>query len=83
MYNKNQPVYNTHGNYKNILLAKYGAQKVDVKDEVIRLVMFMFTTKAMVIIISKMVHFMYILLNTAKNQSQSGQDISMHLKGVI
>ena len=30
-----------------------------------------------------MVHFMYFLVNTAKNQSRFGQDIKVHLKGFI
>ena len=57
------------------------AQKVDEKDGVILLVMF--TLRVMVIKMSKMVHFMYFLVNTAKNQSRFGQDIKVHLKGFI
>ena len=41
------------------------AQTVDEKNGIIRLVMF--THTAMVIKMSKMTHFMYILLNTEKN----------------
>ena len=56
---------------KNILTGK--AQRVDEKKGVIRLVMF--TPRVMVIKISKMAHFLYFLLDTAKYQSQFGQDI--------
>ena len=56
-------------------ISTYRAQKVDVGNEGIRLVAFMFTTKVMVIRMSKMINFTYFLLNQAKSQSQSGQDI--------
>ena len=48
-------------------------QRVDEKHGVIRLVMF--TPRVMVIKISEMAHFMYFQLDTAKYQSQFGQDI--------
>ena len=65
--------------FKNILTDR--AQRVDEKNGVIHL--FMFTPRVMVIKISKKAHFMYFLLDTAKYQSQFGQDISIHLKGLI
>ena len=49
------------------------AQKVVVKNGVIRLAMF--TPRVMVIKMSKMAHFMYCLLDTAKYQTQFAQDI--------
>ena len=49
------------------------AQTVDEKNGVI--VQVMFTPRVMVIKMSKMAHSMYFLLDTAKNQSQFGQDI--------
>ena len=39
--------------------------------------------RIMVIKMSKMAHFSYFLLTTAKNQSQFGKNISLHLKGLI
>ena len=51
----------------------YTAEKVGEKNEVICLVMF--TSKVVVIVMSKMIRCMYFLLNTAKNQSQFTQDI--------
>ena len=48
------------------------AQRVDGKNGVIRLVIL--TPRIMVIKMSKMAHFMYFLLYTAKYQSQFGQD---------
>ena len=50
------------------------AQKVDVKNGVICLVI-MFTSKVMVIKMSKMTPFLYFLLMIAENQSQFGQNI--------
>ena len=58
------------------------AQKVDEKIRVICLVI-MFTTRVMVIKMSKMAHFLYFLLMPAKNQSQFGQNIDVHLKDLI
>ena len=49
------------------------AQRVDEKNGFIYLVMF--TPRVMVIKMSKMAHFMYFLLDTAKYESQFGQDI--------
>ena len=57
--------------FNNILTDR--AQRVDEKNGVIRLVIF--TPRVMVIKISKMAHFMYFLLDTAKYQSQFRQDI--------
>ena len=57
------------------------AQKVDEKDGVIPLVMF--TLRVMVIKMSKIVHFIYFPLNTAKNQSRFGQDSKVYMKGFI
>ena len=51
------------------------------KNRIIRLVMF--TPRVMVIELSKMADFIYFLLGTAKYQSQFGQDIYVHLKGLI
>ena len=45
-------------------ISTYRAQRVDEKNDVIRLVMF--TSKRMVIRMSKMAHLMYFLLNTEK-----------------
>ena len=55
------------------------AQRVDEKNEVIYLVI-VFTLGVMVIKMSKMVHFLYFLLMPAKNQSQFGENIYVHLK---
>ena len=49
------------------------ALSVDEKNGVICLVMV--TPRVMVIKMSKMAHFMYFLLDTAKNQSHFGQDL--------
>ena len=49
------------------------ALSVDEKNGVICLVMV--TPRVMVIKMSKMTHFMYLLLNTAKTQSYFRQDI--------
>ena len=49
------------------------AQRVHDTNGFIRLVMF--TSRVMVIKISKMAHFMYFPLDTAKNNSQFRQDI--------
>ena len=54
-------------------LATDRVQRVDERNDVIRLVMF--THRVLVIKMSKMAHFMYFLLDTAKNQSQFAQDI--------
>ena len=54
-------------------ISKYRSQRVDQKNDFIRLVMF--TSKVMVIRMSKMAYLMYFLLNTAKKQTQFGQDI--------
>ena len=48
------------------------AQRVDEKNGIIYLVMF--TPRVMVIKMSKMAHFMYFLLDTAKYQFQFRQD---------
>ena len=53
-------------------------QRVNEKNGVICLVI-MFTPKVMVIKMSDMAHFSYFLLMRIKNQSQSGQNIEMHL----
>ena len=50
-------------------IATDGAQRVDEKNGVIRLVMF--TLRLTVIKMSKMARFMYFLLDTAKSQSQN------------
>ena len=47
--------------------------RVHKENGVIRLVMF--TPRVTVINVSKMAHFKYFLLDTAKHQSQFGQDI--------
>ena len=49
------------------------AQIVDKKNGVIDLVMF--TSRVTVIKMSIIAHFIYFLLNTAKNKSQFGKDI--------
>ena len=54
------------------------AQRVDERNGVICLVI-MFTPGAMVIKMPKMAHFLYFLLMAAKNQSQIGQNIYVHL----
>ena len=51
-------------------------QRIDLKECMRGIIgRVMFTPRVMVIKISKMTHFMYFLLDTAKYQSQSGQDI--------
>ena len=50
------------------------AQRVHGKNGFIRLVIF--TPRVIVIKMSKMVHFMYFLLDTAQNQSQFGQIVT-------
>ena len=58
------------------------AQLVDEKNgSFISLVMF--TPRVMVIKMSKMAHFMFFLLDTAKYHSPFGQYIYVHLKGLI
>ena len=52
-------------------ISTYRAQRVDEKMDVIRLVMF--TSKVMVIRMSKMAHLMYFLLNTEKNRPSLGK----------
>ena len=54
------------------------AERVDEKNGVICLVI-MFIPGVMVIKISKMTHFLYFLLMPAKNQSQFGENIYVHL----
>ena len=58
------------------------AQRVDEKNGVICLVI-MYTPDVMVIKMSKMAHFLYFLATPAKNQSQFGQNINVHLKDLI
>ena len=55
------------------------AQRVDEKNGVICLVILL-TPGFMVIKMPKMAHFLYILLMTAKNWSQFGQNIKVCLK---
>ena len=50
------------------------AQRVDEKNEIICLLI-IFTSRVIVITMSKMAHFLYFLLITAKNQSHFGQNI--------
>ena len=57
-------------------------KKANAKNEVICLV-FMVTPRVIVIKMWKIAHFLYFLLMTAKNQSQFGQNIQMHLKDLI
>ena len=52
-------------------ISTYRAQRVDEKNDVICLVMF--TSKVMVIRMSKMAHLMYFLLNTEKNRPSLGK----------
>ena len=52
-------------------ISTYTAQRVDEKNDVIRLVMF--TSKVMVIRMSKMAYLMYFLLNTEKNRPSLGK----------
>ena len=54
-------------------ISTYSAHRVDEKDDAICLVMF--TSKVMVIWMSKMTYLMYFLLNTEKTQTQFVQDI--------
>ena len=52
-------------------ISTYRAQRVDEKNDVICLVMF--TSKVMVIRMSKMAHLMYFYLNTEKNRPSLGK----------
>ena len=56
--------------------------RVDEKNGVICLVI-MFAPGVMVIKMSKMAHFWYFLSMSAKNQSQFGENICLHLKDLI
>ena len=58
------------------------AQRVGEKNGVICQVI-MLTPALMVIKMSKMAHFLFFLSMTAKNQSQFGQNIYLHLKDFI
>ena len=58
------------------------AQRVDGKNGAICLVI-MFTPQVMVIKMSHMVQFLYFLPMLAKNQSQFGQNIYVHLKDLF
>ena len=53
-----------------------------MKNGVIYLVI-MFTPGVLVIKMLKVAHFFYFLLMPAKNQSQFGQNIYVHLKDII
>ena len=57
------------------------AQRVDVKNGVTSLFK-MFTSRVMVIKMSKMAHFLYFLLMTGKNQSQFGQNDLGYIEGL-
>ena len=57
-------------------------QRADEKNGVICLVI-MFAPGVMVIKMSKMAHFLYFLLMPAKNQTQFGENICVHLKDLI
>ena len=52
-------------------ISMYWAQRVDKKNDVICLVMY--TSKVMVIRMSKMAHLMYFLLNAEKNRASLGK----------
>ena len=74
-------------NFKCLEMQKWNiptdrVQRVDGKNGVICLVI-MFAPWVMVIKVSKMAHFLYFLLIPAKNKSQIGQNIYVHLKGLI
>ena len=58
------------------------AQRVDEKNGIICLVI-MLASGVIVIIMSKMAHFLYFLLMPANNQSQFGENINVHLKDLI
>ena len=58
------------------------AQRVDEKNGIICLVI-MLASGVIVIIMSKMAHFLYFLLMPANNQSQVGENIYVHLKDLI
>ena len=58
------------------------AQGVDEKNGVVSLVV-IFTPRVMVIEMSKMAHFLHFLLMPAKNQTQFGEAIYVHLKDRI
>ena len=57
-------------------------QRVDRKNGVICQVI-MLAPQVMVIKMSKMAHYLYFLLMSAKNQSQLGHIIYVHLKSLI
>ena len=52
-------------------ISRYRAQRVDEKNDVVRLVMF--TSKVMAIRMSKMAYLMYFLLNTEKTDPVWGR----------
>ena len=52
-------------------ISTYRAQRVDEKNDVIGLVMF--TSKVVVISMSKVAHLMHFLLNTEKNRPSLGK----------
>ena len=58
------------------------AQRVDEKNGVICLVI-MFTSRVMIIRMSKVSNFLYFVLMIAKNQSQFGKNIQVRLKNLI
>ena len=58
------------------------AQRLDEKNGIICLVI-MLASGVIVIIMSKMAHFLYFLLMPANNQSQFGENIYVHLKDLI
>ena len=58
------------------------ARRVDEKNGIICLVI-MLASGVIVIIMSKMAHFLYFLLMPANNQSQFGENIYVHLKDLI
>ena len=57
------------------------AQRIGEKIDICLVVMF--TPRLMVIKMSKIVHFLYFLLMTAKYQSQFGQNIYVNLEDLI
>ena len=60
----------------------YGADRIHKKNQVVFLVI-VFTLRAIVTEVSKIVYALYILLIAAKNQSQFENNIYMHLIGLI
>ena len=58
------------------------AQRVDEENGVICLVI-MFTSRVMIIRMSKVSNFLYFVLMIAKNQSQFGKNIQVRLKNLI